>query len=76
MEIGTPEWSKKVLSKVPTMARSRKQDALRRLFSLKPSPETKAAIAKPFRPFSTHSVPTQQAQSHQLAVSYQRITGI
>jgi DNA-binding XRE family transcriptional regulator len=76
MELGTQNWSMKVLNRVPVIASSRKQDALRRLFSERPSPQAKAAIAKRFKRLRKKVLLTQAQLGIFIGLSRQSVSRI
>jgi len=76
MKIGSRDWSTRVLSRVPAIPRSRKQDALRRLFTERPSPEAKAAIAKRFQTLREKGLLTQSDLGDALGICRQSVNAI
>jgi DNA-binding XRE family transcriptional regulator len=64
------------LSIVPALPRSRKDDAIRRLFSPRPSPEAKAAIAKRFKGFRRKFGVTQALLGDSIGICRQSINEI
>ena len=76
MEIGAHHWSLKILRRVPAKPRSRKEDALRRLFSVPPSPQAKAAIAERFRALRKKAFMSQSDLGDALGICRQSVNAI
>lgn len=64
------------LSRVPALPRSRKDDAIRRLFSVRPSQEAKVAIAERFKAFRYRSGMTQARLGEIVGICRQSINEI
>ena len=64
------------LSRVPCQPRRRKDDAIRRLFSPRPSPEAKAAIARRFKALRRKSGMTQALLGNTIHICRQSINEI
>ena len=62
--------------RAPAKARSRKKDALRRLFSTPSSPEAKAAIAKRFRTLREKALLSQSDLGEALGICRQSVNAI
>lgn len=76
VETGTEDWSARVLSRVQSISRSRKEDALRRLFSTPSSPSAKAAIAKRFRTLRKKALLSQADLGEVLGICRQSVSAI